>query len=137
MREKSCLFKMNTKPQIYLAGNLEVTQWREKAIMLLQDDFQCINPCTLFQNKNQERELYYVRQVDLFLVNFKGIDDRTSLELQLARKVWHKPIVLFDGYLDKHDTDGYSTWKYTLEDAVKFIYEVYYPIFYRGKKDED
>ncbi len=141
---------------VYLAGQMsgltleQMSQWRDEATDLLQENFTVINPVNYYNfeidpNTYTNREvkkfdLEAVKRSDIILVNLeypKSIG--TAIEVHMAYDVWDKPVVAYGGkkedlhpwLQDVHPwiQESLTKWCNTLDEAVDYINTFYLTLF--------
>lgn len=140
---------MISKPMIYLAGQMsgltleQMSQWRDEAEELLQENFRIINPVhyynfeidptTYTDREVKEFDLVAVKKSHILLVNLEYPNSiGTAIEVHMSHDVWGIPVIAYGGHdKDVHPwiKESLTKWCDTLEDAVNYINTFYLTLF--------
>lgn len=138
--------------KIYLCGKMsglsfdEMNGWRQEATSIIKDMNNglyniCIeNPCLYYNfeidqasfsdHECKEFDLWLVKNCDIVLVNLNYPSSiGTAIEMELASRIWNKPIISFGIKNDVHPWMKLATTKNcnTMIEAITHMFEFYFP----------
>ena len=136
------------KTKIYLAGKMsgltfeEMNGWRKRAediFASIDDNIHPENPCRYYNFQDPEQkftdtecktfDLWLVQNCDVILVNLEYPDTiGTAIELELASRLWGKPIIAFGANENLHPWMKLTVTKFcdNLVDAIDHIVYFYH-----------